>query len=184
MSINMENIRNIAICGHSSTGKTTFTEQLLFLGGSIAKPEKVENGKTVSDFTDEEIAQQISIHTSCSHLNWQDNKVNILDTPGASDFIGEVTAAFRATESALLLVGADAGVQIGTINLWRQLDRHALPRMIFLNKMDKADWAVLENLGFKVEKKEGLWWFGPVDVFLKFVKKFRKTDDLDRKSVV
>ncbi len=137
MSINMENIRNIAICGHSSTGKTTFTEQLLFLGGSIAKPEKVKNGKTVSDFTDEEIAQQISIHTSCSHLNWQDNKVNILDTPGASDFIGEVTAAFRASESALLLVGADAGVQIGTINLWRQLERHALPRMIFLNKMDK-----------------------------------------------
>ncbi|MBA7487015.1 MAG: elongation factor G [Spirochaeta sp.] len=137
MSINMENIRNIAICGHSSTGKTTFTEQLLYLGGSIAKPEKVQSGKTVSDFADEEIAQQISIHTTCSHLNWQDKKVNILDTPGASDFIGEVTAAFRAAESALLLVGADVGVQIGTINLWRQLDRHALPRMIFLNKMDK-----------------------------------------------
>ena len=137
MSTTMENIRNIAICGHSSTGKTSFTEQLLYLGGSITKPEKVESGKTVSDFADEEIAQHISIHTSCSHLNWQNVKANILDTPGASDFIGEVTAAFRAAESALLLVGADVGVQIGTINLWRQLDHHALPRMIFLNKMDK-----------------------------------------------
>ncbi len=97
----------------------------------------METGKTVSDFTDEEIARRISIHASLSHLAWKDRKVNILDTPGSADFVGEVIAALRVAEVALLAVGADVGVQIETIKLWRRLARTEMPRFVFVNKMEK-----------------------------------------------
>jgi elongation factor G len=147
MSTSSEGIRNIAITGHGSTGKTTFLEQVLFVGGVIPKPETVESGKTVSDYTDEEIERKISIHTTLAHLEWQGKKINILDTPGASDFVGEVVPALRVAESALVLVAADAGVQIGTIQTWRRLKRRKMPAMVFINKMDKEHADFLKTLG-------------------------------------
>ncbi len=142
MSINTDSIRNIAIIGHGATGKTTFAEHILFTGGVLSRPETVESGKTVSDYTEEEIDNKFSIKTSLLHTDWNDVKINLLDTPGASDFIGEVIAAFRATESALMLVGARSGVQIETIKLWRRLNERQIPRMVFINKMDieRADF--------------------------------------------
>ncbi|OHD72743.1 MAG: GTP-binding protein, partial [Spirochaetes bacterium RBG_13_68_11] len=106
-------------------------------GGIIPKAERVETGHTVSDFTEEEIARKISIHTSLSHLAWKDRKVNLLDTPGSADFVGEVIAALRVAECAMLVVGADVGVQIETIKLWRRLSRAEMPRFVFVNKMEK-----------------------------------------------
>lgn len=137
MSFKTDEIRNIAIAGHGSTGKTTLTEHLLFTAGMIPRAETVESGKTVSDYTDEEIDRKISIHTSITHLTWKDRKVNILDTPGAADFVGEVVAGFRTSESAVLAVAARAGVQIETIKLWRRLEKRAMPRVIFINKMEE-----------------------------------------------
>lgn len=137
MSANIESIRNISITGHGGTGKTLFAEHMLSNGGVIPKAESVESGKTVSDFTNEEISRNISIHTALAHLNWQDEKINIFDTPGSSDFIGEVIAALRASESTIIMVGADVGVQIGTIQIWRRLERKKTPRMVFINKMEK-----------------------------------------------
>ncbi|MBN1411135.1 MAG: elongation factor G [Spirochaetales bacterium] len=137
MSITTEKIRNISIAGHGFTGKTTLVEQILFLGGAIPKPEKVESGKSTSDFTEEEIAKKMSIYTSLTHVNWQDTKINLLDTPGAGDFVGEVIAALRASESALVIVCAESGVQIETIKLWRKLRQNNKPRMVMLNKLDK-----------------------------------------------
>jgi elongation factor G len=137
MSVSTDSLRNIALCGHSATGKTSLTEQILFAGGIIPKPEKVETGRTVSDSSEEEISRGISIHTSLSHLSWQDRKVNVLDCPGSGDFVGEVAAAFRAVESVLIVVSADAGVEIGTVSVWKRLDGRGLPRMVFINKMDK-----------------------------------------------
>ena len=137
MSFTTDDIRNIAIAGHGSTGKTTLTEHLLFAAGAIDRPEPVEGGKTVSDYTDEEIERKISIHTSLTHLVWKDTKINILDTPGSSDFVGEVVAGFRASESAILAVAARAGVQIETIKLWRRLEKRSMPRIIFINKMEE-----------------------------------------------
>ena len=137
MSTQTAQIRNIAIAGHGGTGKTSFVEQILFCAGVIKKAELVESGKTVSDFTDEEIAHKISIRTSLAHVSWNDTKINILDTPGSPDFIGEVVAAFRATESAVLLVAARAGVQIETLKLWRRLNTREMPRMIFVNKLEE-----------------------------------------------
>ncbi len=82
MSVPTRSLRNIAFAGHGGTGKTTLVEEMLAAGGAIPKAERVETGKTVSDFTEEEIARKISVHASLSHLAWKDHKVNILDTPG------------------------------------------------------------------------------------------------------
>jgi elongation factor G len=155
MSITTESIRNVAIAGHGATGKTSLVESILFTGGVISRAESVESGKTVSDYTDEEISSGFSIHTTLSHLNWSDHKINVLDTPGAADFIGEVVAAFRAAESTILVVGARAGVQIETIKLWRRLNQRDMPRLVFVNKMDeeRANFdSVVSDLTEKFDK--------------------------------
>jgi elongation factor G len=137
MSVPTRSLRNVAFAGHGVTGKTTLVEELLAAGGAIPKAERVETGKTVSDFTEEEISRKISVHLSLSHLMWKDHKVNLLDTPGSADFVGEVVAAFRVAECVGLVLGADVGVQIETIKLWRRLEKQAKPRFVFVNKMEK-----------------------------------------------
>jgi elongation factor G len=137
MGITTNAIRNVAFAGHSGTGKTTLVEHLLYIGGVIPKPETIEGGKTVSDFLEEEVVRHISIRASLTHLIWKEKKLNMLDTPGSGDFIGEIIAASRAVESTLLIIGADSGIQIGTIKLWRRLNEWEMPRMVFINKMDK-----------------------------------------------
>lgn len=136
-------VRTVAIAGHGQTGKTTLIEQLLLAAGLIQKAETVESGKTVSDFTPEEIEHKISLYSTLSHLPWKDTLINVWDTPGSSDFIGEVISAFRASELAVMVIDARAGVQIETIKLWRMLDRRNKSRVIFINHMDdeRADFA-------------------------------------------
>lgn len=146
MSFTTDAIRNVAVTGHGGTGKTTLVEQMLFVGGAIPKAETVESGKTVSDYTDEEIERKISIHASLSHISWENKLVNILDTPGSGDFAGEVIAALRVSEAAVLVVGAKAGVQIETIKLWRQMNGRSLPRIVFVNKMDRENADFRETL--------------------------------------
>ncbi|MBE6350549.1 MAG: elongation factor G [Spirochaetaceae bacterium] len=129
-------IRNISIAGHGQTGKTTLLEHLLYISGVISKAETTESGKTVSDYTSEEIEHKISIHSSLSHITWQDTNINFWDTPGSSDFIGEVISAFRSSEIGLMLVDGRSGAQIETIKLWRELDRRNKPRMVFINRCE------------------------------------------------
>ncbi|MDR1748982.1 MAG: elongation factor G [Spirochaetaceae bacterium] len=137
MDFTTKQIRNVSIAGHGQTGKTTLMEQLLFAAGSIPRPEPVESGKTVSDFTPEEIDHKISIYASLSHLVWKDIHINLWDTPGSSDFIGEVISAFRSSEFALMLVDGRAGAQIETIKLWRDLNRRNKPRMVYINRLEE-----------------------------------------------
>lgn len=137
MAYTTDLIRNVALAGHGSTGKTTLLEHILFGAGAIAKPELVESGKTVSDYNEEEIERKISVHAALSHMAWGDKKINIIDTPGSSDFVGEVILALRACESTLVLVDARSGVQIETIKTWRNLDTRKKPRMVFVNKLDE-----------------------------------------------
>lgn len=137
MSVETKDIRNIAIIGHNGTGKTNLIEQMLYYSGALTRPETVDSGKTVSDYTEEEIARKISIHTSLASTTWDGKTINILDTPGTADFIGEAICAFRATEAALMLVDGREGAQIETIKLWRRLDERNKPRAVFINKMDK-----------------------------------------------
>jgi elongation factor G len=147
MSVPTDRIRNVALVGHSGTGKTTLMEQILVHGGVVPK---FDPGKSVSDCTEEEIARKISIYSAFAHFDWDGRKVNVIDTPGSGDFIGEVVAALGAAECAIVVVGADVGVQIETAKLWRRLERDGTPRIVFVNGMDKehADFdSVLEDLG-------------------------------------
>ena len=137
MGFATEKIRNIAIAGHVGTGKTTLVEQMLFTGDVIPKFEPVDSGRTVSDFAQEEIERKLSIHTSLTHLKWKDVKINILDTPGSGDFVGEVVSAFRTCECGLMVMSGRAGVQIETIKLWRRLNNRQKPRLVYINRMEE-----------------------------------------------
>ena len=155
MSFGTDAIRNIAIAGHGGTGKTTLFENILFTGGTIDRAEPVASGKTVSDYSDEEIERKISVHLALAYTEWKDTLINIMDTPGASDFVGEVVAAFRTAETACVVVGAKEGVQIETVKIWRRLSQRNMPRAIFINKLDteRADFNTpLEDLQDKFEE--------------------------------
>ena len=113
MAINSENIRNIAIIGHSGEGKTTLCEAILFNGGAIDRQGKVVDGTTVSDFDELERAKKMSVYTSCSYVMWKDVKINLLDLPGFYDFEGERQEGLRAAGGAVLVIGANGVIPIG-----------------------------------------------------------------------
>jgi elongation factor G len=136
VSYSTDNIRNIAIAGHGQTGKTTLFERLLFTGGAIQRAETLESGKTTSDYSQEEIERKISIHAALGHIEKNGTKINFFDTPGSSDFTGNVILSFRAAEFALLAVDGKSGVQIETVKLWRNLDTSGKPRGVFITKLD------------------------------------------------
>lgn len=138
MGFTTDKIRTIAVAGHGQSGKTSLVEHLLYVSGLIAKAESVDSGKTVTDYSQEEIDRKISIYSTLVNLQKDDKLINIWDTPGASDFIGEVIAAFRSSEAALIVLDGRSGVQIETIKYWRDLDRRNKPRLVFANKMDEG----------------------------------------------
>ncbi|MCL2193261.1 MAG: elongation factor G [Treponema sp.] len=156
MSHATDKIRNVAIAGHGQTGKTTLFEHLLLAGGAISKAEAVESGKTVGDSSQEEIDRKISIYAAMGRVERNGTKINFFDTPGSSDFNGEVILSFRASEFALLAVDGRSGVQIETVKLWRNLDVNKKPRGVFVTKLDddKSDFGkVLADIKekFKVD---------------------------------
>ena len=135
-----ETIRNVALVGHGGCGKTTFLESVLKETGAIEKMGKVENGNTVSDYDKMEKEKGYSINTSVVPVIWKENKINFIDTPGYFDFVGEVNAALRAAEAAIILVDAGAGVQVGTEQAWKACERYKKPRVIVINKRDKDEF--------------------------------------------
>lgn len=134
-----KNIRNIALLGHGGAGKTTLSEAMLFASGMSSRMGKVESGNTVSDFDQEEIKRRFSIRTSLIPVEWKDYKLNILDTPGYFDFVGGVKEAIRVADSALIVVRASAGVEVGTEKAWEYATQADLPKMIFVTEMDAPD---------------------------------------------
>jgi elongation factor G len=156
MSHTTDQVKNVAIAGHGQTGKTTLFERILFTGGVIPRAETLESGKTVSDSAPEEIERKISIHAAMGHVERNGIKINFFDTPGSSDFTGNVILSFRASEFALLAVDGRSGVQIETVKLWRNLNEREKPRGVFINKLDndQADFSkVLADIKekFKIE---------------------------------
>ena len=152
MAYTTDLIRNVCIAGHGGTGKTTLFERLLFAGGVIPKAETLESGKTVSDYTPEEIERKISIYSAMAHVERSGKKINFIDTPGSSDFTGNVILAFRATEFALLTVDGQTGVQIETIKLWRNLEASHKSRGVFITRMD-TERADFENVLADIKEK-------------------------------
>jgi elongation factor G len=136
---NADKIRNVALLGHSSCGKTTITEALLFNTKVTNRMGKVEDGNTVSDFDKEEKERHVSIGTSVIPIEYQDTKINFLDTPGYLDFVGEVYGALRVADGAVLVIDASSGVEVGTEKSWKYLEQRNMPRIIFINKLDKEN---------------------------------------------
>ena len=139
MKLQGENIRNIAIVGHSGEGKTTLCEAMLFNGGASDRQGKVVDGTTVSDFDDLEKAKKMSMYTSCSYLTWKDVKINVLDLPGYYDFEGERNEGLRAAGGACLVVGANGVLPIGAESIVDYCLKLGKPLIIFINGMDKEN---------------------------------------------
>ncbi len=133
-----ENIRNVAILGHSGAGKTSFCEAVLYKSGVVDRPGKSNDGNTVLDFDDEEKKRHISINTSVASCVWEDTKVNLIDTPGDFDFLGEVVQALRVADCGIVVLSAKDGVTVGAEKSVRFLQRQDIPFAIFVNKMDEA----------------------------------------------
>ncbi|HHV38684.1 MAG TPA: elongation factor G [Tepidimicrobium sp.] len=137
-----DKIRNLSLIGHSGSGKTTLTEAILFVAGVTKRQGKVDDGTTVSDFDKEEITRKVSIGTAAVPVEFNDIKYNFLDTPGYFDFAGEMYGALRVSDAAILLVDASSGVEVGTEKAWQYTEGKSIPKLMFLNKMDK------ENVSF------------------------------------
>ena len=142
-----DTIRNVALVGHGGCGKTTFLESALLATGVISRLGKVEEGNTVSDYDKMEIEKGYSINTSVVPIEWKDSKINFIDTPGFFDFVGEVNAALRAAEAAVILVDAGAGIQVGTEQAWKACERYKKPRFIVINKRDKDEFDFYKTFG-------------------------------------
>ena len=129
-------VRNVVLLGHSGSGKTTYSEAALYYSGATKRFGKVEDGNTVSDYEAEEIRRKVSIHTSVIPVEWQDTKINFLDTPGYFDFAAEVKLAMNVADTGLIMVSAKSGVEVGTEKAWEYCEEMHLPRIIFINQMD------------------------------------------------
>lgn len=138
-----EKIRNILLASHSGAGKTILCEAFLHATGATTRMGRIEDGTTVSDFDEEEIRRTISLSTSVIPVEYRDVKINVLDTPGYTDFIGEVISALRVADGAVLLIDAVNGLEVGTEIAWDYCTRFNLPRFLLVNKMDR------ENANFR-----------------------------------
>lgn len=150
-----DRIRNVAIVGHGGAGTTSVTEALLFRSGAISRMCKVEDGATTTDYEPEEIKRKVSVNSTLAPVEWRDSKINFIDTPGFADFVAEVKSTFRAVDSALIVVCATSGVQVGTEQCWKLAEEANLPRICFVNKMDRenADFdTILADLRSKFGK--------------------------------
>jgi elongation factor G len=135
----VDKIRNVALLGHGGSGKTTLTEALLYTTKVTTRMGKVEDGNTVSDYDKEEINRKFSIGTSVIPIEWSDHKYNFLDTPGYFDFVGDVFGALRVSGGAIIMVDAGSGIEVGTEKAWNFTEKRSMPKIIFVNKMDKEN---------------------------------------------
>ena len=150
-----DEIRNVVLLGHGGSGKTSLVEAMLYVSGATNRMGKITDHNTVSDFDKEEQKREFSISTSLIPLEWEKAKINILDTPGYFDFVGEVEEAVSAADAAIIVVSGKAGVQVGTEKAWELCEKYHLPRMIYVTEMDVDDASfreVVEELTAKYGK--------------------------------
>ncbi|MBN1292849.1 MAG: elongation factor G [Candidatus Latescibacteria bacterium] len=130
-------IRNVALLGHGASGKTTFAEAVIHTCGATSRMGKIENGNTKSDYLDDEISRQISISTSLLQAEWANRKINLIDTPGYADFIGEVICGIRAADSVLIFIDAVTGLEVGTEAAWEICEKNDKPIVFIVNRCGK-----------------------------------------------
>ena len=135
--VSPDRIRNVALVGHGGAGKTTLAEALLFEAGAVTRRGRVEDGNTVCDFDPEEQAHRLSLSLSLAPFTWKGHKVNLIDTPGYADFVGDVAAALRVVDLAVFVVSAVEGIEVQTEAIWKMAADLGVPRMVFINKLDR-----------------------------------------------
>jgi len=135
----IKNIRNVAIIGHGSCGKTSLASAFLFNSGAVNRLTQVDKGNTVTDYDPDEKERQISINSSLCHLEWNNNKINIIDCPGYTNFLWDTRSSLRAVDAGVTVVSANSGVEVGTEKVWGIMDEFELPRIIIINKLDREN---------------------------------------------
>ena len=142
MSFETKNIRNVVLLGHSGCGKTTYAEAMLFEAGSISRRGSVDDRTMTSDYTNIEQERGNSIFSTLMHAKWKDSKINIIDTPGYDDFVGEVISSLKVADTALMLLNARSGVEVGTELVWEYVEKYNIPSLFVINHVDndKADF--------------------------------------------
>lgn len=171
------NLRNVALVSHGGAGKTTLTEAMLYKSGATTRQGSVEEGNTISDFDPEEQRRQVSINTSVIPIEWRDCKINLIDTPGYADFAGDAKSGLRVADAAVIVVDAVAGPEVGTELMWQYASERNLPRLVFVNKMDRDNARfdhtlerlreVFENVKFvalQIPMGQGAGFKGVIDV--------------------
>src|SRR5712692_4075831 len=132
-------IRNVALIGHGGTGKTSLAEAMLFEAGAIQRLGRVEEGTTTSDFDADELKRKMSVNVSVLPLEWKGTKINVVDTPGYADFVGEAKAGLRTADAVLISVDASSGVQVGTEAAWSYAEEVGAPRAFFVGRIDREN---------------------------------------------
>src|SRR5207302_6135710 len=153
MKRDLKTLRNIGIIAHIDAGKTTVTERMLYLSGAKHRVGEVDKGTTETDSDPEEQERGITIYAACVTFPWKDVTINLLDTPGHVDFTAEVERCLRVLDGAVVVFSAREGVEAQSETVWRQADRYKVPRVAFINKLDRegADCdSVLEELGSRL----------------------------------
>ena len=132
-----ECIRNVVLVGPPGSGKTSLAEAMLYRAGAVGRVGRVEDGSTVCDHEPEEKAAGHSLSTGLAMFEWEGHKVNLLDTPGTYDFAGEALGGLAAADLAVFVIDASSGLDHSSVSLWREASRRSLPRMLFINKLDR-----------------------------------------------
>jgi elongation factor G len=153
-NIDMDKIRNVAVIAHSGAGKTSLIEAMLFNSGAIDRLGNIEDGTTTTDFEPEEIARKITITSSIAFCNWKNYRINLVDTPGFMNFLEDTRGCLRAVDGAIIIVSALSGVKAETQKIWKYASDFELPRIVFVNKMDK-DTANFPRAIGEIEKAFG-----------------------------
>lgn len=151
-----DKIRNVVLLGHGGSGKTSLVEAMAYISGITSRMGKVTDGNTVSDFGKEEQKRKFSISTSVVHIEWEGVKINVLDTPGFFDFVGEVEEAVSAADAAIIVINGKSGIEVGTEKAWELCEKYKLPRMVWVTNMDidNASYRqIVEDMKEKYGKK-------------------------------
>ncbi len=134
-----EHIRNVALISHVGAGKTSLVDAALYDSGAVTRQGKVDEGSSISDYDPDELKRRMSLNAKVLPVEWKNTKINFIDTPGYADFVGEVKAGLRVADAALIVVTAEKGVEVGTELTWQYADERNLPRMVFVNKLDREN---------------------------------------------